>query len=568
MVICVSIKSKYLSSAFLLLLTSVIVKIIGAVYKIPLTSFIGAVGRGYFATAYNLCLPLHAVIMGAFPVALSRLTSKYNASGNKEAVSAVKKGSFRLFFIVGIVGTAVMLIAAKPYSVYIAASPKSLYTILVLTPSIFFSALAASYRGYYEGFMNMHPTSVSQTIEAFFKMIFGLIFARLSMSYLYNAYLKTGMVLGESAAGEEEALSLIYPLTSAAAMLGVTLGSVISLLYVWVYHQINKTGETVCDKSKTRLVQKELLAFSLPIMISCAVQSVFQFLDTATVQLALGMINQQDLKDIYAECLKSASTADDDIATYIYGLLSSAIDFKNLIPGITMALGICAVPAISSACEARNTDHLSGLINSIYKYTSLISAAGGIVLALCSRDILTFFYGISAPDIVIGCDTLVKYFALTVPVYSLAGTAVFCVQAIGVPQKSIAPYVASGIIRVVLNIILVSNERFILMGCVLAGAAGYFVMFVWNVVVVKKVSKTKFDLKNVVIKPAIISIVSYFLLNYIFKFINPGSNLLIYLLIKFTVCALVFCMLCFIFRAVDLNEITFYRKCKKNGLNT
>ena len=64
----------------MLLLTSVIVKFIGAVYKIPLTAFIGAVGRGYFAAAYNVYLPVHALLMGAFPIALSRLVSKYNAN--------------------------------------------------------------------------------------------------------------------------------------------------------------------------------------------------------------------------------------------------------------------------------------------------------------------------------------------------------------------------------------------------------------------------------------------------------------------------------------------------------
>lgn len=61
-----SIKEKYISSAFLLLVSTVIVKMISAFYKIPLTSYIGATGRGYFSIAYNLCLPIHALTMGAF----------------------------------------------------------------------------------------------------------------------------------------------------------------------------------------------------------------------------------------------------------------------------------------------------------------------------------------------------------------------------------------------------------------------------------------------------------------------------------------------------------------------
>lgn len=560
-----SLKSKYLSSAFLLLITSVIVKIIGAVYKIPLTAFIGAVGRGYFAAAYNLCMPIHAITMGAFPVALSRLVSKYNAGGNNHMILSLKKGSDRLFALVGLIGMCIMLAFARVYSVYIASSPNSIYTILVLAPSILFSCMAASYRGYYEGFMNMVPTSVSQMLEAAFKMVFGLIFAKLSMAYLYNLYLKTGMILGANISSDEQALSMIYPYTSAAAMLGVTLGSFVSLIYVYVYYLINKEKGIKYSNFAVHDAQKELLSFSFPIMVSCAVQSVFQFLDTATVQYALGSVSTDTLKSAYSDCVSAASVADSDLVTYVYGLLSAALDFKNLIPGVTMALGVCAVPAISSACEMKNNERLSMLINSIYKYTALLSALGGVFIALCSSDILSLFYGASSPDIVIGCDSLVKYFAFTVPLYSLAGTAVCAVQAVGCPQKSIKPYVVSGIIRVALNLLLVRNSRLILLGAVISGAVGYFVMWVWNVIIVCRSSKTKFDTLNVVIKPLAVSVISYFASKIIYSYITYDGNLLINLLIEIAIFCAIFCILCVLCKVLRFSEVVSAINFKKNG---
>ena len=83
-------RSKYISSALLLVITSICIKVIGAIYKIPLTAYIGAVGRGYFAAAYTVCLPVHALTMGCLPVALSRLVSKYNANSNKTAIVGLK----------------------------------------------------------------------------------------------------------------------------------------------------------------------------------------------------------------------------------------------------------------------------------------------------------------------------------------------------------------------------------------------------------------------------------------------------------------------------------------------
>ena len=561
-------KKSYISSAFLLLISSVIVKVIGAVYKIPLTSFIGAVGRGYFASAYNVYMPLHAVIMGAFPIALSKLTGKYNALGDRQALSAIKKGAFGLFTLVGVSGMAVMLLLAVPYSRYISSSPKCIYTILVLAPSILFSAMAASYRGFYEGFMNMKPTAVSQTLEALFKMVFGLIFARLAMAYLTEAYAKTGAVLGAPAADEKQALSLIYPITSAAAMLGVTLGSLVSLIYVFVYYQVNKGGLPRSGRAAARDMKRELVSLSFPIMLSAAVQSVFQFVDTATVQYALGLADASALAREYAECISISKTRSEDVATYVYGLLNTSLDFKNLIPGITMALGICAVPAVSAAYEVSDSERLSRLINDIYKYTALLSVLGGAFLTVCSRETLELFYASSSPDIPIGCDATVKYFGLTVPCYCLAGTAVFCVQAIGRAEKSITPYVVCGIIRAVLNIILVSQQKFLLFGAVISGAVGYFIMAAWNIFIVKKYSKTKFDVKNVIIKPTIIGAVMIFTLQKLYNFAEFGQNLFINLLIKIAICIALFCILCFLLKAVDLQEFFCVINSKKKPQNT
>lgn len=136
-----NIKQKYINSAVLLLAASVIVKIISAVYKIPLTSFIGATGRGYFNTAYNLFMPMHAIIMGALPVAFTHLISKYREKGDPAKVYKLKKGAALLFFASGIIGTALMLFIAEPYANAI-SSPKSLPAICAMAPAVFFSAAA------------------------------------------------------------------------------------------------------------------------------------------------------------------------------------------------------------------------------------------------------------------------------------------------------------------------------------------------------------------------------------------------------------------------------------------
>ena len=553
-------KKKYLSSAFILLVSSVLVKIIGAVYKIPLTAYIGAVGRGYFATAYNLYMPLHAVIMGALPIALSRLVSKYCAKEDRVMLSSLRRGALSVFALAGIIGTGVLIMIAFPYSAYIASSPKSVYTAVVLAPSLLFSCFAACYRGYFEGFLDMVPTAVSQTLEAVFKLIFGLIFAKYSMAYLYNQYVRTGEILGVSFSEKEEALSFIFPFSSAAAMLGVTLGSLISLIYIMIYSRMNRNDLV---KTSGRRGRKELFYFSLPIMISCCVQSVFQFLDTATIQLALKRLDGAALRQSFIESVEMSNTTDGDLVTYVWGLFCTALDFKNLIPGITMALGVCAVPAICSEFERRNREKTELLINSVYKYTALLSIFSGAFLALCAKDVLSVFYLKSSPDIVIGCEDVVKYFALTAPFYSLASIAVYSVQAVGKPEKSISSYVISGVIRCVLNYVLVSDERFILHGAVISGAVGFAVIFLMNLRAVRHISGAKFSAFDSLFKPLAVGILSYFLCNITYSALGGVKNIIFKLLIELTVFGIIYCILCIFFKVFKFDEIFSILNLKK-----
>ena len=221
-----NLKQKYINSAVLLLAASVIVKIISAVYKIPLTAFIGATGRGYFNTAYNIFMPMHAVIMGALPVALTHLISKYREKNDPAKVYKINKGASLLFFMLGIAGTALMLLLARPYAQAV-ASPKSIPAIFAMAPAVLFSAAAALSRAFAEGHMNMVPTSVGQVIEAVFKTVFGLLFSKYVMGALYSSYLETGTVLGTVCLDAQQALSCIYPFTAAAAVAGASVGALL-----------------------------------------------------------------------------------------------------------------------------------------------------------------------------------------------------------------------------------------------------------------------------------------------------------------------------------------------------
>ncbi len=557
-----NLKQKYIGSALLLLLSSVAVKLISAVYKIPLTAYIGATGRGYFNIAYNLYMPVHAVIMGAFPIAISHLVSKYNASGNSAKIYSLKKAGRLLFFIAGVLGTALIILFARPYS-NIVSSEKSIYTIYVIAPTVLFSAICAANRSLAEGFMNMVPTSVSQIIEAVFKLVFGLLFAKYSMAYLYDMYVNSGAVLGIACETEQAALSLIYPLTSAAAMGGVTVGSLFSMVYSSVYISVKYNSFKISREYTVFGSLKEIAAFSAPIIVSTVIQSLSTFLDNSSVQYCLSLCSSEALKNAYKSCLEISGAEDGDLITYIYGLFSSAQDFKNLIPGFTMALGVAAVPAISASFEEGNRERLASLVNSIFKYTSIIAFGGGVYLSLTAMHLLSVLYSASNSDIVIGTSQLVKYYGFTMLFYCLAGISVFSIQAVGKAKAGIPAIIVSAMLRIGINYYFVSDANINIYGTVASGAAGYLVILVCNMIIFKKQTGVKYENSNIFLKPAFCSAVSYIITKMIFESIFTDMGDILNLAVISAVFVVIFTGLLILSKTIKFSEIKFLKYCKK-----
>lgn len=528
------IKEKYISSAFLLLVSSVIVKIISALYKIPLTSYIGATGRGYFSIAYNLCLPIHALTMGAFPIAMSKLVSKYNASNDTKRVAALKKAGGKLFFFAAFAGLAVMLVAAKPYSELVSSSPGSIYTIFALAPSVFFCCLGAGKRSFAEGFIDMKPTAVCQIIEAIFKMVFGLLFARLSMGYFVSNYYEFGTVLGRAYESEKQALYAIYPLTSACSMLGVSLGGFAGWVYVCIYVG-SKYKMPKAPKSLSKDMFNELSSFSFPLLFATAVQSVAAFFDTSSVQYALTICDKITLSKMY-------DYFDEDIYTYVFGIYSSCLDFKNLIPGIVMALGVTAVPAISSSYE-KSFDKFNVLLNSILKYTSILSCIGGCALTLFPREILSLFYLGSNSDIVKYGEDILFYLGIFVLPCCLASSCVFCTQSLGFSKNTALPFAFSGVVRVILNIILIPQMKINISASAVSNFVGFLIILIWNMIIISKNTGAKFNINDIFTKPILCSLTACFAV----KLIKEAFFAQISSLLTLTICGTIYLILTLLF---------------------
>ena len=171
-------KSTFFGGVATLATGVVIVKLIGALYKIPLANILGEEGNSYFTTAYNIYNVFLTISTAGLPVALSKAVSEANALGRYNQVDRVFKVALGTFLALGTLSTLIMFFGAELITAVIGSTGASA-SVRALAFSALFVCCMAAFRGYFQGHGNMAPTSKSQIVEAAIKLLLGLALAAL-----------------------------------------------------------------------------------------------------------------------------------------------------------------------------------------------------------------------------------------------------------------------------------------------------------------------------------------------------------------------------------------------------
>ena len=221
----------FLEGAVVLTLSTLTVKVIGALFKIPLANILGGVGMSYFVSAYDIFTPIYSLTVTGLGVAASRLVSERAACAGPEGGEQVLRASRRLFLLLGLMGMGLLFLFARPFSRAI-NNPGAFLAICAIAPAVVFSCVSATYRGYFQGMTNMVPTAGSQVLESLTRLLAGTVLSYGTTLLLRERYLDTGEVLGRSFATLGEANLFIFRFSAAAAILGVTASTLVGAVYI------------------------------------------------------------------------------------------------------------------------------------------------------------------------------------------------------------------------------------------------------------------------------------------------------------------------------------------------
>ncbi len=508
-------KQNLLTGAGVLAIATVFVKIIGALYKIPLTNLITVEGYAYFTGAYAIYNPLYAMSMAGLPVAVSKLVSQNVELGKIRDAQRIFSVARKLFLMVGLFGTVILAAIAVPCS-RLVGSPQNYISMLVIAPCILFCCSMSSFRGYYEGLNNMTPTGISQVIEAGVKLLFGLaatyyMFNRWLGQYRANAVDGAAKVFGVEVKNEAEALSVMYPYVSAVAIAGVTLGSLLGLVYLFIRYKRKGFGFTREElvnsppAQSDKIIRKDIIRIAAPVALSSFILNISNIIDDITIRTRLAhafKVGGDIIKGMYASSFEAAQTLDSGIANYLYGTHGSIINIKNLIPTITLTLGISAIPVLSKAWATNNSKDVKSTVESVLRVAMMIALPAGFGIAALSEPILKLMYPRQSDMVPVAAPMLVVY-GLFLFLFCIASPVTNMLQAIGrtdIPLKTVA---IGSVVKIVLNFILIGNPKINIHGAPISTTCCYIIMVGINIISLAKITNTKINYVSVFLRPFI-----------------------------------------------------------------
>ena len=442
-------KQTFLQGAAVLALATAIVKIIGAIYKIPLQNVIGTAGYGYFGTAYSIYDVLLMISTTGLPVAMSRMISEAQTLERHDQIRKIYKVALRVFLVLGILGTAGMLFGAKLLSGWIQKNDRAWFSIACLAPAVLLVSIIAAFRGFFQGQSNMTPTSVSQVFEALCKLIFGLGLAVFLMK----------LTSGNETFG------------AGGAILGVTFGCAVSALYLAVrYKKAVKELPKGGDVDSSSSILQTLLAIAIPITLGSAGLLIINLVDSA----------------VYMGRLVGAAGVVSERADELKGIYEFCRTIFNLPGAFITPLVIAVIPAITAHLTMKNQRGVRMVEGSAMRITGLIAMPCAFGLAALSSPIL----GLLAPkytaaDMQVG-SIILAIFGMTVIFNSLILVTNAMMQAHGDVTTPVINMIAGGAVKVIVNFVLVGIPSLNIVGAAIGTLICYLVIIALNLIAMLK----------------------------------------------------------------------------------
>ncbi|MBO5889595.1 MAG: oligosaccharide flippase family protein [Clostridia bacterium] len=424
-------KDSLFCGAFTLALGGFVTKIIGAIYRIPLTNILGSEGIGI----YQMVFPLYCLLLTVSSTGVPNGIAKLIAEGNDAEVTL--KSALKIFVPIGLLGSAIMMVFSNKIA---SLQGNSLATVsyIYIAPSVLAVSIISCFRGYYQGFLSMNPTAISQVLEQVVKLSFGLT---LAFVFRKNTAVSASM-----------------------AALSVTISEVVTVFYL-CFIKKRKGGFNFLKVSTNNY--KKIIKTVVPITFSTIIMPL-----TRTVESFI-------IFNILNKYLNNA--------TSLYGLYSGAVESLVSVPvSILYSIAVTSVPLISRESGNKYIKTKKPLILTLIG--SVIFAVG---FYLCSSLFVKILYRRLSYEDTLVAIKMAKMASLSVLTLPLMQTFNACLIACGhIFVPSLTSLTAS-VIKIILSIFLLNIKSVNIFAVIITDIICYLVACLLNLVYIIRNNKYK-----------------------------------------------------------------------------
>lgn len=518
-------KESFMSSVLILMISQVLIKILGLIYKLYLTNRegFGDKGNAIYSSGFQIYALFLTISSIGIPGALAKLVSEKIAIGDTKGAHRIFKIAFVTFGLIGFLSSTILFLGAGYISNTLLQIPEAELTLVALSPSIFFVSISCVIKGYFTGRENLKVTANSHTLEQFFKTVLSVIIVEM-------VALTTGTDTTIMAAG---------------ANLATTLATVLCFLYLYKYYskmrkEIAFELKRTTKNKRTRIIKtiKQILSVSIPMSMTAILGTINKNIDSMTVVRGL------------------KSFLSEEQAKIQYGILSGKVDTLVTLPmSLNMAFATALVPSISSSKAIGDIETIRKRVSFSMLISMLIGMPCMIIMILFAKQILKLLF----PNATSGAF-IYQISCLGIIFIVLEQTISGALHGLG---KMLTPAIALGIgviIKFILNMYLIpiNPSDFFLGGT--AGAAistvvCHAIALTIEFKILSKNINLKLDKNKFIVKPVIACLlmgtITYIFNITLFQCLNEKISTMLLILM----CVIIYILLLIILRVFSEEEI-------------
>ncbi len=431
-------KWNFLKGAAWIALGGFVAKLIGALYRIPLTNIIGGRGLGLYQLVYPVYCLLLTLSATGIPSSIAKLTAE--SIGKGQSPREVFQTAMKLFLCIGLAGSVLMGVVA-PFLAKAQGSTSVLGGYYALAPSVLLVSAISVFRGYFQGKNQMYPTALSEITEQVVKVGFGLLFA-----YLFRGQIEKAVVF---------------------LLLAVSISELVAFFLLFFLYKKSPKPKA---KEGGRVATNGILRLSIPVTFSAILLPLSALVDSMLVPRFLG-----------------AYTAD---AVTLYGLFAGgAVTVINLPVSICYGVAAASVPAVAAAVAEKRSPK-KPIFFALF-ITLLLSIPAAIALYIFAEPTAKIIFRSLKGEELSTLVGLIKAFSLSAVTLSCAQTLSACLTAQGKPKYAALSMLLAVALKTALYPLWLKNPKISVYGLAYATNVCYLVAFLLNFVYNLIVSRKK-----------------------------------------------------------------------------